>query len=153
MWFNEGIYCHFPSFGKGWFDKVMANGDHVQMGVECEKLWDYKDFNNPVYEDWNYEDHSIAWKGQNCRLVCKNLSDNDNVYTPITDKFIHFKCRSPIPIFAFQKKNCHKNLVTGEFYDECYKDWVRKGLNLGTASPHENTENDDVTEKDPKPVG
>ena len=139
-WFNEGDYCHFPSFGKGWFDKVMNNGDHVQMGVKCDN-------------DWNYEDHSIAKRGENCRLICKNLSDNDNVYTPITDQFVHFQCRSPIPIFAFQKKNCHKNLVTGEFYDECYRDWVKNGLNLGTMSPHENTENDDITAKDPKPVG
>ena len=134
--FNVGEYCHFPSFGKGWFDKVMENGDHVQMGVECEN-------------DWNYEDHSIAMKGENCRLVCKNLSGTGNFYKPIKEEEANFKCRSPIPIFAFQNKKCHKDLDRDIvyqvynnrpkpiFYNECYKDWVKMGLNLGIENPNE----------------
>ena len=134
--FNVGNYCHFPSFGKGWFDEVMENGDRVQMGVECEN-------------DWNYEDHSLAKKGENCRLICKNLSGTDNVYKPIKNEDAHFKCQSPIPIFAFQSKNCHKDLggeiqdkIYGNkrkpfFYDECYDDWFKMGLNLGVRNSDE----------------
>ena len=142
MYFNRQDFCHFPSFGMGWFDKVMENGDHVQMGVQCEN-------------DWNMADHSIAQRGQSCQLVCKNLSGNDNVYTPIadnwakrysTDKWIPgdlvFECRSPIPIFAFQNEKCNRNLIpnedgTYENYDDCYDDWVAKGLNMGSQSPYE----------------
>ena len=98
VYFNVGDYCHFPSFGKGWFDQVMDNGDHVQMGVKCEN-------------DWNYEDYSIAKKGEKCRLICKNLSGTDNVYRPIDDEYADFQCRSPLPIFAFQDRKCHKELV------------------------------------------
>ena len=96
--YNVGDYCHFPSFGKGWFDQIMDNGDHVQMGVECEN-------------EWNYEDYSIAKKGEKCRLICKNLSGTANLYKPIDEKRAHFKCRSPIPIFAFQNRKCHKDMV------------------------------------------
>lgn len=154
--YNVGDYCHFPSFGKGWFDQIMDNGDHVQMGVECDN-------------DWNYEDHSIAKKGEKCRLICKNLSGTGNVYKPIDEKRAHFKCRSPIPLFAFHNRKCHKNMVkfiirdvysyyeyrddsfsdeqSNEktldtrgrkyFYNECYKDWVKKGLNMGISTGYE----------------
>ena len=141
MYFNRQEFCHFPSFGKGWFDEVMENGDHVQMGVQCEN-------------DWNMADHSFATKGQTCQLVCKNLSGNKNVYTPVAKDWarrigsgwipvdLRFQCQSPIPIFAFQKEKCNKNLIpnedgTHEKYDDCYDDWVTKGLNMGSQSPHE----------------
>ena len=127
MHFNTGDWCHFPSFGMGWPDQHMENGDHVQMGVECEN-------------DWNYSDHSLAKKGDTCKLVCKNLSGNSNKYTPVIDKYNSFQCLSPIPIFAFQEEKCNKNLMPDEpdVYDDCYKDWVTKGLNMGSQSPYEN---------------
>ena len=141
MYFNKQNYCHFPSFGKGWFDQVMDNGDHVQMGVQCNNGWDNAD-------------HSIARVGQGCQLVCKNLSGNNNAYLPIANnwtsnskgewypKDLMFTCSSPIPLFAFQNENCNRNLIPNEDgifekYDDCYKDWVEKGLDLGSQSSHE----------------
>ena len=152
MYFNRQNFCHFPSFGKGWFDQVMENGDHVQMGVQCET-----EFNVP--NGWNKPDHSIAEYGQMCQLVCKNLSDNDNVYLPLANNWtlrpnvigyediwipsdLRFQCQSPIPMFAFQSEKCNKNLMpnedgTHDKYDDCYQDWMEQGLNLGSQSPHE----------------
>ena len=126
MHFNTGEMCHFPSFGKGWPEQTMSNGDQVQMGVECEN-------------DWNYDSHSIAKEGETCNLVCKNKSDSGNVYKPVTNIYSSFKCRSPIPIFAFQEKKCNKNLMPNEndVYDDCYNDWVENGLNMGSSSPYE----------------
>ena len=96
------------------------------MGVECEN-------------DWNYETHSIAKKGQTCNFVCKNKSGSGNVYQPLTNQWSSFKCKSPIPIFAFQEENCNKNLMPDEddVYNDCYKDWVAKGFNMGSSSPYE----------------
>ena len=146
IYFNRQKFCHFPSFGKGWFDQVMENGDHVQMGVQCEN-------------EWNKPDHSIAEYGQTCHLVCKNLSGNDNVYLPHANNWtlrpnvvgwedlwipsdLQFECQSPIPMFAFQSKKCNRNLMpnedgTHEKYDDCYQNWIEKGLNLGSQSPQE----------------
>ena len=110
VFYNHGDYCHFPSFGKGWFDQVMDNGDHVQMGVECEN-------------EWNYADYSIAKKGEKCRLICKNLSGTENVYEPkqqgevVEADSSVFYCRSPIPIFAFQNSGCHKELIKAKIND------------------------------------
>ena len=125
IYFNEGNHCSFPSFGKGWFDQIMENGDHVQMGVECDG-----GFNN--------EDHSIAVVGETCHLVCKNLSGNDNIYSPVTNEFTSFQCKSPIPIFAFQSKKCNRDLSkTSKTYNDCYSDWLEKGLDMGSQSPME----------------
>ena len=125
LYFNEGSHCHFPSFGKGWFDQTMENGDHVQMGVECDG-------------GWNNEDHSIAVVGETCHLVCKNLSGNDNIYSPVTNEFTSFQCKSPIPVFAYQHKKCNRDFSTNsKTYDDCYDDWVEKGLDMGSSIDHE----------------
>ena len=136
----------------------MKNGDHVQMGVECYS--DYVD-NEHVPSSWNYEDHSIAAYGQRCNLVCKNLSGTNNQYKPIYADHAYFYCERPIPMFAFQKRKCHRNLIAAmnaangerEFYDECYKDWAELGLEMGAKSPHENYIDSGKKERDPKPVG
>ena len=139
MYFNRQNFCHFPSFGMGWSDQVMENGDHVQMGVQCEN-------------DWNKPNYSIAEFGQTCQLVCKNLSGNENVYLPVADNWtqrsgtwipadLTFRCQSPIPIFAFQSEKCNKYLIrnngTYKKYNDCYQDWMEKGLNLGSENPQE----------------
>ena len=88
----------------------MDNGDHVQMGVECEN-------------EWNYADYSIAKKGEKCRLICKNLSGTENAYEPkIQGEYTEvystvFYCRSPIPIFAFQNTGCHKEMIRNKIND------------------------------------
>ena len=136
---------------KGWFNGTMENGDHVQMGVECYS--DYVD-NEWVLSNWNYEDHTIASLWDDCKLVCKNLSGTKNQYKPIHADDAYFQCERPIPIFAFQKRNCNRNLlIEGEYYNECYKDWFELGLNLGAKSPQENYIDGGKKERDPKPVG
>ena len=116
MKYNEGEYCIFPSYGKGWFDKEL-DGTRVQMGVECS---------GP--DQYDAGDHVYARSGSDCKLVCK--ADNGQTYRPKTGSDT-FTCSNPIPIQMYSD-NCYSSPFKsdGVFHDQCVEDWIEQGLNL-----------------------
>jgi len=121
--FNEGNYCIFPSYGKGWFDQEL-DGTRVQIGVECTGD-----------DTHDMGDHVIAAKGSQCKLVCK--ADNGEEYrTKNIDGRAAFTCSNPIPIQMYPKGACYRNPFKSEneYHEQCVTEWLDQGMTLRDAT-------------------